>query len=321
MLIDLGSKHNIITDKTWEYLKSQKVQAFNQIKNQNQVLKLHGNKSLTIIGSFETKISLNGKNPSTKIYVIKDGSRNLLGKITAIAAGVLKLGIDINNISTAFPKFKNISVEIPIDSKVKPVMQPHRRIAILLEEKVNSKLEELLQNDIIEEVKGPSKWVSPMVPILKENGETVQQKERRRIYQRRSRARKRELEKKIEEEIEKEFVEKLEETPKEEESDLVDPRSSPPTTTTSRTQKETNNNYSHCSPVPHHTFLIIYCLTVIIYTYGHLLRIQSRLQICKPNCPTRSGSKSRFRAYHRASSMRKQKNNFSFQVVNFKNIR
>ncbi|KAL7291802.1 hypothetical protein TKK_0014583 [Trichogramma kaykai] len=63
---------------------------------------------------------------------------------------------------------------------------------------------------------------------------TVQQKERRRIYQRRSRARKRELEKKIEEEIEKEFVEKLEETPKEEESDLVDPRSSPPTTTTSR---------------------------------------------------------------------------------------
>ncbi|KAL7291803.1 hypothetical protein TKK_0014584 [Trichogramma kaykai] len=143
MLIDLGSKHNIITDKTWEYLKSQKVQAFNQIKNQNQVLKLH------------------------------DGSRNLLGKITAIAAGVLKLGIDINNISTAFPKFKNISVEIPIDSKVKPVMQPHRRIAILLEEKVNSKLEELLQNDIIEEVKGPSKWVSPMVPILKENGEEV----------------------------------------------------------------------------------------------------------------------------------------------------
>ncbi|CAB0029196.1 unnamed protein product [Trichogramma brassicae] len=44
-----------------------------------------------------------------------------------------------------------------------------------------------------------------------------------------------------------------------------------------------------------------------IHTYGHLLRIQCSLQICKPNCPTRSGSKSHFRAYHRASSMRKQK--------------
>ncbi|CAB0041879.1 unnamed protein product [Trichogramma brassicae] len=43
-----------------------------------------------------------------------------------------------------------------------------------------------------------------------------------------------------------------------------------------------------------------------IHTYGHLLRIQCSLQICKPNCPTRSGSKSHFRAYHRASSMRKQ---------------
>ncbi|CAB0041815.1 unnamed protein product [Trichogramma brassicae] len=43
-----------------------------------------------------------------------------------------------------------------------------------------------------------------------------------------------------------------------------------------------------------------------IHTYGHLLRIKCSLQICKPNCPTRSGSKSHFRAYHRASSMRKQ---------------
>uniref|UniRef100_A0ABD2VUW4 Reverse transcriptase domain-containing protein n=1 Tax=Trichogramma kaykai TaxID=54128 RepID=A0ABD2VUW4_9HYME len=171
MLIDSGSKHNITTDKTWEYLKSQKVQAFNQKKNPNQVLKPHGsNKSLTIIGSFETKISLNGKNLSTKIYVIKDGSRNLLGKNTVIAVGVLKLRINVNNISTEFPKFKNISVEIPIDRKEKPVMQPHRRIPIPLKEKVNSKLEEF-QNSIIEEVKGTSKWVPPMVPILKENDE------------------------------------------------------------------------------------------------------------------------------------------------------
>ncbi|CAH2107517.1 unnamed protein product [Euphydryas editha] len=50
-------------------------------------------------------------------------------------------------------------------------MQPYRRIPIPLEEKINKKIEELLDLDIIEEVHGPSPWVSPIVPILKDNGE------------------------------------------------------------------------------------------------------------------------------------------------------
>ncbi|KAL7291197.1 hypothetical protein TKK_0015038 [Trichogramma kaykai] len=172
MLIDSGSKHDIISDKTWNYLKLNKVQAFNQVRKPDKVLKSYGNnKPLIIIGSFETIISLNYMNRQTTIYVIKDGTRDLLGKHTAIALGVLKIGLHINNITTEFPKFKNISVEIPIDETVKPVIQPHRRIPIPLENKVNSKLEELLRKGIIEEVNGPSQWVSPMVPILKENGE------------------------------------------------------------------------------------------------------------------------------------------------------
>ncbi|CAB0036986.1 unnamed protein product [Trichogramma brassicae] len=42
------------------------------------------------------------------------------------------------------------------------------------------------------------------------------------------------------------------------------------------------------------------------HIYGLVDATPATLQICKPNCPTRSGSKSHFRAYHRASSMRKQ---------------
>ncbi|KMQ92700.1 hypothetical protein RF55_7276 [Lasius niger] len=83
---------------------------------------------------------------------------------------VLHLGTRINTIET-FPKFKDISINIPIDRKVKPVLQPYRRIPIPLEEKVNRKIEELIDQDIIEKVEGPSEWISPMVPILKENGE------------------------------------------------------------------------------------------------------------------------------------------------------
>ncbi|CAH1962493.1 unnamed protein product [Acanthoscelides obtectus] len=45
------------------------------------------------------------------------------------------------------------------------------RIPIPLEAKIENKIEELKQRDIIEPVVGSSKWVSPVVPVLKENGE------------------------------------------------------------------------------------------------------------------------------------------------------
>ncbi|XP_063626451.1 uncharacterized protein K02A2.6-like [Cydia splendana] len=62
-------------------------------------------------------------------------------------------------------------VEIPIDQNVQPVSQPYRRIPLPLEQKVENKIQDLLARDIIEEVNGPSRWVSPMVPIIKENGD------------------------------------------------------------------------------------------------------------------------------------------------------
>lgn len=44
-----------------------------------------------------------------------------------------------------------------------PVIQPIRRIPFHLLEKLDRKLEELQQFDIIEKVEGPSIWVSPIV--------------------------------------------------------------------------------------------------------------------------------------------------------------
>jgi len=39
------------------------------------------------------------------------------------------------------------------------VLQPYRRIPIPLEEKVNRKIEELIDQDIIKKVEGPSEWI------------------------------------------------------------------------------------------------------------------------------------------------------------------
>lgn len=174
MLIDSGSKCNIITDRAWEFLKGRSIQACNQQKSTDKVLYAYGSTTpLEILGSFETSISAGPESTNATFYVIKDGTRNLLGKETALALKVLKLGVSVNNTieNSSFPKFKDIQLEIAIDTTVKPVCQPNRRVPIPLEGKINNKIDELLQMDIIEPVNKPSAWVSPVVPVLKGDGD------------------------------------------------------------------------------------------------------------------------------------------------------
>ncbi|XP_075981602.1 uncharacterized protein LOC142980155 [Anticarsia gemmatalis] len=173
VLIDSGSKSNIINDKTWEHMKHCNVKVSNQQKSSNKTFLAYGAKEpLKVLGSFDALIEAGSNSIITKFYVIKNGSRNLLGKETAIALKVLKLGLDVNSIEQKpFPKFKDVQLEITFDKTVRPVCQPYRRVPIPLETKINKKIDELVQMDIIEPVNKPSAWVSPMVPVLKPDGD------------------------------------------------------------------------------------------------------------------------------------------------------
>lgn len=64
--------------------------------------------------------------------------------------GVLKLGVDVNQIENKpFPKFKNVLVQILIEKSKKL----YQRIPIPVEGNIEQKIQELLDKDIIEEVK------------------------------------------------------------------------------------------------------------------------------------------------------------------------
>ena len=62
-------------------------------------------------------------------------------------------------------------VKIHVNKEVNPVVQHPRRVPFSLREKVESKLHELEQLDIIEKVKGPTPWVSPIIVVPKPSGE------------------------------------------------------------------------------------------------------------------------------------------------------
>lgn len=173
MVIDSGSKCNILSDKTWDRLKKCKIDVRNQIANPDKTFVAYGTKEpLTVIGSFDTDIRVGDQVRTGTFYVVKDGTRDLLGKDTAISLKVLKIGLGINLVSeSSFPKMKDIQLTISIDKSVKPVAQPCRRVPIPLEEKINSKIDELVKLDIIEPVNNPSGWVSPIVPVLKSDGD------------------------------------------------------------------------------------------------------------------------------------------------------
>lgn len=174
MLIDSGSKCNIISDVTWEMLKANNIRVKSQVKCSDKKFMAYGSKKpLVVLGSFTSYIKIGsgaGLDEAT-FYVIKNGTRNLLGKDTATKLGVLKLGLAINTIDGAFPKFKGIQINIPIDKSIQPVSQPCRRVPIPLESRINDKIQELIITDIIEPVDGPSDWISPLVPVLKSDGD------------------------------------------------------------------------------------------------------------------------------------------------------
>ena len=68
-------------------------------------------------------------------------------------------------------KVKDFQLIVPIDPKVQPVAQPIRKVPYHLRDKLSTKLDELVELDIIEKVNGSSSWVSPVTAVPKPPGD------------------------------------------------------------------------------------------------------------------------------------------------------
>lgn len=101
MLIDSGSKCNIICDATWEILKTNKVHVVeSQVKCPDKKFMAYASQNpLVVLCSFVSTVMVGNGAVSGKatFYVIKNGTRNLLGKDTATKMGMLKLGFGAIN--------------------------------------------------------------------------------------------------------------------------------------------------------------------------------------------------------------------------------
>ena len=150
---------------------------------------------IEVLGTFETEIHPedSAKSCLDEFTVVKGPGKTLLGKYTAEKLNVLRVGppsdplaCTITSEGDAGDVLKNFAdifqgvgkLRLPtqvthyIDKNVKPVAQPVRRLPSGLRDKVDKKLDELLQEDIIEKVPcGPTEWTSPLVVVPKPDGD------------------------------------------------------------------------------------------------------------------------------------------------------
>ena len=74
----------------------------------------------------------------------------------------------IEEVTKGVGEYTGDPVRIEIDESIKPVAQPRRRIPFHVRQ-VEEKLEQLVQDDIIERAEGATPWVSPIVVVPKPN--------------------------------------------------------------------------------------------------------------------------------------------------------
>ena len=166
-MIDSGSSCNIIDKGTWEALKRDGVRCTSQ-KLAGNIYPYGSKTPLRTLGKFQTDIAYRDIVTKAEFVVLDGIGRSLLGCVSATQLGVLKMGPEVNNLTETdikqkFPecfhgngKLRDFKLKIHIDPSVKPVAQSSRRIPYGLRKKVEDKLTELMDADIIEKADGPS---------------------------------------------------------------------------------------------------------------------------------------------------------------------
>ena len=137
---------------------------------------------LKVIGCFEARVVLGDRVRGAEFVVIEGKVQPLLGRSTATELGVIQTGSLIHSVNsdiveefkdcvTRVGKLKGYQLKLHVKEDVAPVVQPLRRPAFNLRDKIETKLDELESMDIIEKVNCSSQWVSPVVVVPKPNGE------------------------------------------------------------------------------------------------------------------------------------------------------
>ena len=185
-LIDSGATCNVITARDFEMFKQ-----YVFLRECNKNLYPYGvTTPLKVLGEFTSKIESPSGKVCDAIFVVVEKNDvidyNLLGKGTAIALNMLRIGEDVCqlNCSTVGDKYLNLrtkyescfsgigkltnfSLKLHVNPEIKPVAKCRINLSANLRAQAEKTINELLELDIIEPVQGPTEWVSTPIFVPK----------------------------------------------------------------------------------------------------------------------------------------------------------
>lgn len=186
-LIDSGAEVNAISEGDWEQLlwyhdQGHAILQEVSSKSSRQITAYGGSHSLCILASFEAWIEIPGtKKPRVfaKFFAIKGGQRSLLGRATAIALKILKMGVEVNNITAApvgqqvepFPFIPDEIADFSIDESVPKTKNAYYHVPAAYRQRAKERLADMEGQEIIEKVLSAPKWISGMSAVPKGRGD------------------------------------------------------------------------------------------------------------------------------------------------------
>lgn len=186
MFIDSGCKWSIMGLESWQRLENQNVLHYGF--NYSPKIRAYDASSsvkYNILFTVSCDICCKNSSQQSNIVVVREKFTVILGGPDAKALKLLRVGLNadstcdmpqeavVQSVLTAskvLSKLKGYQLQLPINDQVAPVIQPFRRVPFSSRAPLQKELIELEEMDCIEPVKGPARWVSPMVPVPKGEG-------------------------------------------------------------------------------------------------------------------------------------------------------
>ncbi|XP_068692945.1 uncharacterized protein [Montipora foliosa] len=183
MMVDSGASCNVIGRKLWEELKQNKVKCVS-MKSNKKLYPYGSAEPFKTAGCFVATVTVPNVTVEAEFTIIEGKGQALLGRETATQLNVLCLGEEVRvnvlkeedifdkykSCFEGLAKLKDFQLDIPIYQNVKPVAQPMRRLPFSIRDKLEQKLNELVDLDVIERAEGLTPWISPVVVVPKPNG-------------------------------------------------------------------------------------------------------------------------------------------------------